>query len=137
MKFRIEKGVNVYCRNTQGEWNIEGWSNMLTEKAVEFDVEDIWFAPKHSPLEKTYHNAVGEPKDFRKRSINTAYYMVHHYGFHLPKNKYNVEQIVIQRELVTVIEDPKEKSHISEKRRLQRKVRQSRRNYSFTGNIRT
>lgn len=103
---------------------------MLTEKAVEFDVEDVWFAPLGSPLEKISQAAAGEPKDFRER-INNKYYLIHYYGFHLPKNKFNVEQIVVPKNLVTVIEDV---THISEAKRLQRKVHRARRGqYSFTG----
>lgn len=133
MKFRIEKGVSVYCRNVRGKWSIGWWSNMLTEKAVEYDLEDVWFAPKDSSLKEVYRSAIGEPDDFRKR-VNNAYFMQEYYGFHLPKNNRNVEQIVVPKTYVEIIPDPTEKSHISEAKRLERKVKQSRKfHYSFTG----
>lgn len=134
MKFRIEKGISVYCRNKRGAWSIGRWSNILTEKPVEFDLDDIWFAPRGSALKDVHNYAKNEPSDFTKR-VNNAYYMSSYYGFHLPENKYNVEQIVVPQDLVQVIEDPDEGTHISEARRLQRKVRQNRKNYnySFTG----
>lgn len=134
MKFRIEKGISVYCRNVRGQWSIGSWSNIITEKPVEFDLRDVWFTPAHSPIKDAYtRHAIGEPDDFRKR-INNAYYMVHYYGFHLPENKYNVEQIVVPKQLVTVVEDPAEVSHISEQKKLERKVKMARGNYSFAGN---
>ena len=106
---------------------------MLTEKVVEFDLEDIWFAPERSTLREIHRSALDEPNDFRKRIDNT-YYMINYYGFHLPKNKYNVEQIVVPKSLVEVIEDPLENSHISEQKKLERKVKMTRGNYTFTGN---
>jgi len=125
----------VYCRNVRGKWKIGEWSNIVTEKTVEFDLEDLWFTPIPSPIKDVHaRRAIGEPNDFRKRISNT-YYMVNYYGFHLPENKYNVEQIVVPKNSVTVIEDPSEKSHISNMKKLERKVRQSRQGqYSFTGN---
>jgi len=135
LKFRIEKGVSVFCRNVRGKWSIGRWSNIVTEKTVEFDLEDLWFTPIPSPIKDVHaRQAIGEPSDFRKRISNT-YYMVNYYGFHLPENKYNVEQIVVPKNLVTVIEDQLDKSHISDAKRLERRVRQSRQGqYSFTGN---
>ena len=133
MKFRVEKGVSVYCRNVRGKWNIGRWSSIITEKPVEFDLVDVWFTPANSPIKDTNTlRAIGEPDDFRKR-INNAYYMTHYYGFHLPENKYKVEQIVVPKKLVTVIEDPLENSHISEQKKLERKVKMTRGNYTFTG----
>lgn len=132
MKFRIEKGVSVHCRNVRGKWSIGRWSSMVTERAVEYDLEDVWYAPTDSSLTKVHRKAIGEPSDFRKR-INNAYYMQNHYGFHLPKNKYNVAQIVVPRSLVEVIDDPNEKSHISEQKKLERKLKLNRGNYTFTG----
>ncbi len=138
MKFRIEKGVSVHCRQVRGLWNIAHWSNSLTERVVEYDLEDIWFAPVDSPIAsmKFHRSAIGEPSDFRKRIDNT-YFMVNYYGFHLPKNNRNVEQIVVPRSEVQVIDDPAEKSHISEQKKLERKVKMARGNYTFTGHIYT
>ena len=133
MKFRVEKGISVYCRNVHGKWSIGKWSSMLTEKAVEFDLEDIWFAPERSTLREVHRRAPNEPHDFRMHIDNT-YYMTNYYGFHLPKNKYNVEQIVVPKSQVEVIEDPSEGSHISEQKKLERKVKMTRGNYTFTGN---
>ncbi len=131
MKFRVEKGISVYCRNQRGGWSISRWSNMVTEKPTEFDLDDIWFAPRGSELKDVHNYAPNEPDDFTKR-VNNAYYMSNYYGFHLPKNKYDVEQIVVPKDLVEIIEID---THISESRRLARKVRQNRANYhySFTG----
>jgi hypothetical protein len=134
MKFRIEKGVSVYCRKARGAWSIGRWSNMVTEKTVEFDVSDMWFAPKQSSLQEIHRKALNEPDDFRKR-INNGYYMHNYYGFHLPKNKYNVEQIVVPEPLVTIISDPKETSHVSEQKKLERKVHKSRSEYIFPGKL--
>lgn len=133
MKFRIEKGVSVYCRKVRGKWEIVRWTNMLTERAVEYDLKDIWFAPTDSPIGmKEHRTAIGEPEDFRKR-INNAYFMQEYYGFHLPKNSRNVEQIVVPKTYVELITDPTEKSHISEQKKLERKVKMNRGNYTFTG----
>ena len=106
---------------------------MVTERVVEYGIEDIWFAPAKSPIGmKTNRAAVGEPDDFRKR-VNNTYYMMNYYGFHLPKNKHNIEQIVVPRSQVEVIDEPAEKSHISEQKKLERKVKMNRGNYTFTG----
>ena len=132
MKLRIEKGVSVHCRNQRGMWSIGRWSSIITERAVEFDEEDVWFAARKSPLYGLHRKAEHEPNDFRER-INNTYYMINYYGFHLPPNDRLIDQIVVPSTQVTMIGDLNKKSRISSTKRLERKAKELRDGYSFTG----
>jgi len=127
MKFKVKANAIVRVRYEFDGWDILKWSEIVTERDVEFDVQDIWFTPKSDIAD--FREADDEPAGFREHGYMVRANIQNHFGFHLPENDRLITQIIVGPCDVEVISQ----AGVSEAKKLERKLKQTRTGYSFPG----
>lgn len=130
MKFKVNANAIVRVRYELDVWEtIEEYPKVVTERDVDFDIEDIWFTPKALNITDEFTKADDEPSGFRDPGYMIRANIQHHFGFHLPKNDRLITQIIVSPLDVEVLSQ----AGVSEAKKLERKLKQTRTGYSFPG----
>lgn len=125
MRFKVKANTAVKVRYGELDgWDPYNWSTIETERDVVFEEDDVWFIPANSDITKNVKTANTEPLNFCNHPfIQTLF------GFHIPENDRLITQIIVIPEHVELISQP----GISEAKKLEGKLKQTRKGYSFTG----
>ncbi len=111
MKFRIEAGTNVICRRNDSDWRIRTFHSMDTDVVVTFSPSDLWFVPS-----SMVNDGILKPMGSGTEALLAAnfqegedkkwyrYTIQNFFGFNLPKNKKNIDQIIVNRKSVQIID---------------------------------
>ena len=127
MKFKVNTNAKARVRYELDGWDILEWSEIVTERDVDFDVEDIWFTPKALNIDE-FRKADNEPAAFRDHGYMVRANIQHHFGFHLPENDRLITQIIVSPLDVQVIQ-----GGVLDAKKRERKLKQTRTGYSFPG----
>jgi len=119
VKFKVKKGTTVLTHKAGESFNVQLFSPVPTEIDVTFSKADVWFIPGY----------VGDDESlaFVKEDGAIAWYeymIGNFYGFRLPKNKKNVDFIIIPKAEVELLHSKDDvKSHISDSDKAIRSIR--------------